>query len=298
MSGQLANADRVIARLAERAHGLVTRVQLLATGLTRNQIDERVATGGLIPVYRGVYRVGHAAPNDEAHYLAAVLACRKDALLGGMAAAHLRSLVRGGARPPEVITAKVRRIAGIVTRCRPWLVEQEASSCRGVPTLSPAAVLVEIAAVLGEEELGRACHEAGVRYGTSPRDVERVLLHCPNAKGANKLKRILTGEAKISLSRIESMFVRRLREADLPPPETNRPAGGRRVDCRWPAHHLTVELDGYRFHSSRHAWEQDRQREREARLRGDEFRRFTWRDVMEDPRYMMRELTRLLVKPA
>ncbi|MBA3839026.1 MAG: hypothetical protein H0X55_01815, partial [Thermoleophilaceae bacterium] len=40
----------------------------------------------------------------------------------------------------------------------------------------------------------------------------------------------------------------------------NRPAGGRRVDCRWPAHPVTVELDSYRFHHSRHAWEQDRRR--------------------------------------
>jgi hypothetical protein len=48
-------------------------------------------------------------------------------------------------------------------------------------------------------------------------------------------------------------FLELLREADLPLPETNRPAAGRLLDCRWPAHRLTVELDGYRYHSSRHA---------------------------------------------
>ncbi len=66
------------------------------------------------------------------------------------------------------------------------------------------------------------------------------------------------------------------------------------MDCRWPAHRLTVELDGYRFHSSRRAWEQDRRREREARLRGDEFRRFSWHDVFEEPAYMLGELRKLL----
>ena len=74
----------------------------------------------------------------------------------------------------------------------------------------------------------------------------------------------------------------------------NRAVDGRRVDCRWPQHRLTVELDGYRYHRSRHAWEQDRHREREARSRGDEFRRFTWTDVREDPSYMLTELGRLL----
>jgi hypothetical protein len=66
------------------------------------------------------------------------------------------------------------------------------------------------------------------------------------------------------------------------------------VDCRWPEHRLTVELDSYRFHNSRHAWEQDRRREREAHARGDEFRRYTWSNVLEDPRLMLRELRGLL----
>ena len=77
-------------------------------------------------------------------------------------------------------------------------------------------------------------------------------------------------------------------------PETNRPAGGRRVDCRWPEQRLTVELDSYRYHHSRHSWEEDRRREREARARGDEFRRYTYGDVLEHPRLMLRELAELL----
>ena len=68
---------------------------------------------------------------------------------------------------------------------------------------------------------------------------------------------------------------------------TNRPAGGRYVDCRWVEERLTVELDGYRYHSSRHAWELDRRREREAYARGDEFRRYTYGDVFEQPAPML-----------
>jgi very-short-patch-repair endonuclease len=86
--------------------------------------------------------------------------------------------------------------------------------------------------------------------------------------------------------------------ASPPLPITNKPAGTFRVDCRWPEVPLTVELDGYRFHSSRHAWEQDRRREREARARGDEFRRYTYGDVYEDSRYMLRELSSLVAKRA
>jgi hypothetical protein len=133
-----------------------------------------------------------------------------------------------------------------------------------------------------------------VRYGTTPRDVEAMLTRYPRSRGAAALRRVMSGETKVSLSRLESRFLRRLRDEGLPLPETNRPATGRRVDCRWTEQRLTIELDSYRYHSSRHAWEQDRRREREARLRGDEFRRFTWADVAESPGYMVAELRRLL----
>ena len=75
---------------------------------------------------------------------------------------------------------------------------------------------------------------------------------------------------------------------------TNKTAGGHRVDCRWPDARLTVELDGYRYHRSRHAWERDRRREREAWARGDEFRRYTWADVHDEPQSTVAELRRVL----
>lgn len=75
---------------------------------------------------------------------------------------------------------------------------------------------------------------------------------------------------------------------------TDRALDGRRLDCRWADHRLTVELDSFTFHDSRHSWEQDRLREREAHERGDALRRYTWRDVTEEPRRMLRELRELL----
>ena len=50
-----------------------------------------------------------------------------------------------------------------------------------------------------------------------------------------------------------------------------------------------MELNSYRFHNSYYSWEQDQQRRREARARGDEFRVYTWRDITEDPEAVIRD---------
>ena len=163
-----------------------------------------------------------------------------------------------------------------------------------IPVTTVPRTLVDLAAVLTADDLARACHEAGVRHRTTPAMVEAVLARRPRTPGAAKLRRVLRGDVRVTLSRLESRFLEELREDGLDLPETNRPAGGRRVDCRWPDHRLTVELDSYRYHRSRHAWEQDRRREREARARGDEFRRYTYGDVFEQPQLMLSELRVLL----
>jgi hypothetical protein len=80
-------------------------------------------------------------------------------------------------------------------------------------------------------------------------------------------------------------------------PQTNIPKDGHWVDCHWPEYNLTVELDSYQFHSTRHAWEQDHRRQRTARRRGD-YRRYVWGDVFEEPEATVAELRQLLSTPA
>jgi very-short-patch-repair endonuclease len=286
-----------LARIAGAQHGVVTRAQLLEAGLSASAVQRRVRNGTLLPEHGGVYRVGHRAPSLEARYLAAVRACGDDALLSGPAAGHLLGLVKGLPPPPEVTAPTKRLIKGVRTRRRRTIDARDATTVRGIPVTSVSRTLVDLAADLSLDDLARACHEAGVIHRTTPRQVEAVLARRPNTPGAARLREVLRGDVRVTLSKLERSFLSMLRDASLPLPQTNRPAGARRVDCRWPERRLTVELDGYRFHHSRHAWEQDRRREREARARGDEFRRYTYGDVLEDPRYILAELRALLSAP-
>jgi hypothetical protein len=267
---------------------------MLRAGVTRREIARRVRKGLLIPKYRGVFRVGHCAPSVEADYMAAVKACGNGAALSGLAAAHLLGLVKGPAPPPDVTAPTERRVTGIRTRRCRRTGRRDVIKVRGIPATSVPRTLVDIAAELPDDELARAYHEAEVQYRTKPANVEAVLARLPNRRGATSLRAVMYGEVPVVLSEAERVFFEVLREAGLPLPETNRPAGGRRIDCRWPKHGLSVEIDSYRYHNSRHAWEKDRQREREARARGDEFRRYTWADVFEDRTEMLAEMRKLL----
>jgi len=287
--------EEKLARIATTSHGVVTRAQLIGAGVTQQEIKSRVKRGYLLREHRGVYRVGHRAPTVEATYLAAVFACGEGAALSGMAAAHLCGLVKGSPPTAEVTAPAERRIEGVRTHRARFLDAHDVTTFRGIPVTTVPRTLVDIAAELPADALARACHEAGVRYRTTPADVEAVLGRRPTSIGARKLRRIIHGDVHVTLSTLEARFLELLRAEALEFPITNRPAGGRRVDCRWPEHRLTVELDGYRFHNSRYSWEQDRRREREARARGDEFRRYSYDDVTEHPRLMLNELRSLLL---
>jgi very-short-patch-repair endonuclease len=273
---------------------MVTRKQLLDAEISSSVIDERIEKGLLVPEYRGVYRIGHVAPSTEATYMAAVLAAGKRAALSGQAAGHLMKLLKGVPPPPEVTAPTERRIKEVETKRDRRLDHRDIWVYDGIPCTTVARTLVDLAAILDEDDLARAVHEASVRYRTTPKQIEAVLARRPKLKGSAALRRILRGDTTLTLSKLEKRFLELLRENNLELPETNERIDGRFVDCRWPERKLTIELDSYRYHATRHAWEQDRKREREARKRGDDFRRFTWGDVFEEPEGVLEELRPIL----
>ncbi|HYI37431.1 MAG TPA: type IV toxin-antitoxin system AbiEi family antitoxin domain-containing protein [Thermoleophilaceae bacterium] len=199
------SADRIGARLAARQFGVVTRRQLLAAGVSPAEVRHRLGCGALIRVHRGVYRAGHNAPSTDASYLAAVYACGSGAILGGLAAAWRYGTVKGPAPPPEVIAPGEHHVTGVRAR-RGRLDPLDHAVWKGIPTLTVPATLVDLAARLGVAGLARACHEAGVRFGTTPRHVDAVLGRRPNAKGAANLGLVMTGDERVALSRLESSF--------------------------------------------------------------------------------------------
>lgn len=95
-------ATRAIRALAERQHGIVARRQLIECGVGEWLNQGRAEAGLLIPVFRGVFALGHRRIGREGRWMAAVLASGPGAVLSHGSAMELWGL-RGSRGPTEVL---------------------------------------------------------------------------------------------------------------------------------------------------------------------------------------------------
>jgi very-short-patch-repair endonuclease len=84
-------------------------------------------------------------------------------------------------------------------------------------------------------------------------------------------------------SDLERLFLRICRKHGIPKPEVNVKVGPNEVDFLWRAERLVVEVDGWKYHSDRRAFEADRARDRELARRGFTVLRFTDRELSAKP---------------
>lgn len=128
--------------------------------------------------------------------MAAVKACGAGAALSGRAAAHLLGLLKSRFPPPPEVSAPTeRRVAGIGTRRRK-LDRRDKATQRGIALTTVPKTLVDLAAELTDDALARACHEAGVRYRTTPAQIDALIARCPPPPGVQKLRKVCTARRR------------------------------------------------------------------------------------------------------
>jgi very-short-patch-repair endonuclease len=270
--------DRAVAALAAGQHGVVTRAQVLALGLTRHGVEHRLTAGRLHLLHRGIFAVGHLGVSAHGRRLAAVLACGDGAWLSHRSAAVLHGLLAEDGGPLHVTVPRRRRQpAGVVLHRSP---RAPGTLRDGIPVTTPARTLVDLAATRPERELARAVEEARLlRLVTDP-ELVRLARDRP---GARALRDLLTAEPSLTRSEAERLLLALVRRAGLPQPQTNVRVGAHEVDALWPSHRLVVEVDGFAFHSSREAFERDRERDADLQAEGLRVIRVTWRRLTGRP---------------
>lgn len=278
--------EDVASRIAARQHGIVTRRQLLAEGVSRDVLDHRVRTRRLRPVHRGVYRVGPVEP-ALAREMAACLACGPNAWLSHRSAGVLWELLKRSPRPALVditLRGSERRRPGIHAHRIGTLRDDEVTRRHEIPVTTPARTLFDLAAVLRPMALEKAVAEGVARRLVREDELMKMVESRAGRRGVHRLRAVLGGTGLVfTRSRAEELFLTLVRRARVDHPEVNVMIGGYEVDFYWPRERLVVEIDGVPFHTSSRAFERDRRRDADLAPRGIRVVRVTWKQLTREP---------------
>jgi very-short-patch-repair endonuclease len=284
--GRTVNADRVAAWVASQQLAVIEIQQLYACGIGRNAVTRRIRSGLLHRLHHGVYLFGQPTLLPGAVELAAVMACGDSAFVSDRSATGLWKIAAGDDGPVHVTVRRSGRSrSGIVMHRVAKIDPRDVTHLRGIPIVTPARAILDLAAGATGDELERAIAEAYALRLTTEAELRRVISRNPLKPGVAALRAELAREGGPAWTRREAERRVKLliRQANLPTPVYNRKVAGYNADFFWPANRLIVEVDGYRFHSSRWAFERDRKRDAAHVLAGYRVIRITWRQLTEEP---------------
>lgn len=271
--------------LVRRQHGVVTRGQLLAHG-SGASIQRRLVAGRLHPLWRGVYAVGRPEVSCHGRWMAAALCCGPRALLSHASAGALWGILAWDGSIDVVLPPEVsRRYPGIRVHRRLELGAEHRRQVDGIPVTDPVSTLIDIAACRSRDVLGRAIREADRLDLIDPISLRASLDLVPRRPGLGQLRSLLDSEAfSLTDSELERRFLRLVRSAGLPAPETQSWVNGFRVDFYWPDLGLVVETDGLRYHRTAGQQKRDLVRDQAHAVAGTMTLRFTAAQVRYEAR--------------
>jgi very-short-patch-repair endonuclease len=266
-------------------HGVVTRRQLSALGLSTKAIRHRLASGRLHRVRRGVYAVGRPEITRHGRLLAAVLACGPGAVISHRSAAELWGIagVHTASIELTVPCGSVRHGPGLtVHRCD--LATGETCTCHGIPVTTPPCTLVDLATQVPAHRLEAAVSQADKLDLISASELPVLLAHFSRRPGLGILRAVLDRRTfRLTDSALERKFLALVRGAGLPLPETGRHLNGFKTDFFWPQLGLIVETDGLRYHRTAASQSRDRRRDQAHAAAGLTPLRFTHDQVQHEP---------------
>jgi very-short-patch-repair endonuclease len=262
-------------RIAQR-HGIVTHDELTADGYTSNTLRWQLDRGVLLPVHRGVYRIGTSPDTFESRCAAACLA-EPLAIVTGVAAARLWDF-RHVWRPdvPHVLVGHDRTpiTSGVVLR-RSNVIDATDAVVRddGIVVASPPRAWFDCARDVDDERFERLT-EWVLDHHTNLQTLWRLTrrLRTKGRPGLGRVNRVMSRRAdwqKPAGSGLELRVLRALEQRgielvrqftlELPNGITIHPDGADPT-IRW-----ALEVDHVSWHGGRQEAQQDKARDRAAR---------------------------------
>jgi hypothetical protein len=286
-----------LARLAAKQHGVVSRRQLIALGMSDRTIRRRVARGYLHPVHVGTYAFGNPRLTQQGRWMAAVVACGQGTVLSYLDAAVLAGFHnRLGPRIHVTVTSH-RDVEGLILHRTRRLDADEVTTKNGIPVTTVARTLVDLTDILNEDRLLRAMREAEFQRLLDLDALNAAVERAHGRRSLGALKRAIAQHrpGRIIRGELEHRFAQLRQRAGLREPETNVPVtvNGQTyvIDCYWPEHRLAVELDGRDGHAREMAFESDRRKDAALTAIGLRPFRATWQRVSYDAAGLLADLT-------
>jgi Protein of unknown function (DUF559)/Transcriptional regulator, AbiEi antitoxin len=287
----------VVAEVAARQWGVVSRRQLRDLGVSTATVDVWVRRSRLHVVHRGVYAVGHRTLRVEGRRLAAVLACGRGAVLSHRsAAAHWGLLATEQTRIDVTAPRSRDGVPGIRLHTSRSLDAKDATTHEGLAITTIARTLLDLAATVPESRLERALAQAERLQLYDHRAINDVIARANGHRGRAALARAVRGEPKLTRSELEARFLSLVRQAGLPEPLANfildAPDHPRlEVDFYFPTLNLVAETDGWDTHKTKAAFRTDRRKDAALTSAGHRVMRFTYEDIVYEPDTVVARLT-------
>jgi len=292
------STEQRIAQIAHLQRGRVARRQLIAAGISDSTVDWLVSQHRLIRRVRGVFAVGHSAHVELERETEALLAVREGAVLSHYSAAGLWGLCAPRA-DVEVLVRDGRssRMPGVVVHRSRILESRDVRVKRGLPVVSPARALLDIAPTATARQLELAFDRGIAERTLRLSQVRDLLARAGGHGGRARLAALLGrefGASTVTASQNEERLLALIRRAGLPAPQVNFPFQTWKLDFYWPTAHFALEVDSHRFHSTHYRFARDRRKDNALRRAKIEVMRIVDEEITERSHGLIADITREL----
>lgn len=289
-----------LARKAATQHGLLLVADLRSAGCSERSRTTLVATGVLVRVRRGLFRLAGAPETWEQTVMAACLGA------GGRGVASHRTALRlWDLRPrDDVVEVTVRGVTtpmvqGAVVHRSYDLVPADVSRVDGLPVTNPARTLCDAGVLFPEWRVSQLV-EVAIAKGIVGADEIRALRERVGRHGRTGVAAADTALAglptgpTLAESPKEMQLKQLIERSHLPAPSMQHPIdvdGHRfRADFAYPDQRVIVEYDGFVEHTSSEQFTRDRRRQNLLTINGWLVLRFSNADLRERPGWIVREI--------
>jgi hypothetical protein len=284
-----------------RLAGLRTTAELLAKGMSAQQIRTQLARGDLCLVRHGVYARADmvatlASRRDGTHLLqaAAVLMATRSTVASHQTAALIHELDILGKLPRDVVLTKrpgCNRARPLGTRVH-WaeLSGAQVTEKHGMRVTTVARTVVDLARTL-EFRAGVVTADSALHGNfVTKAELAAELASARRSRGIQRAMEVVAFADARAESVLESIARVTFRNCGLPPPELQVWAGGAevvgRVDFLWRKFRTVAEVDGLMKYADPARAILQLERDKRLRDAGYEVVHLSWQEITENPAYV------------